>query len=95
MHQVSNLDVIGMVRKLIYLANIDNHTSNVTDRLLGLKHGEQVATLTRPLQRFMSEFLARLIVLLTITRALAKISLGIDQLYLEPFVPIPQHSDHD
>lgn len=54
MHQVSGLDVIGMVRKLIHLASRDNHTSNIRDRLLGLKDGEHVVATPHHAWNFLS-----------------------------------------
>ncbi|MDE2253614.1 MAG: hypothetical protein KGL42_05040 [Betaproteobacteria bacterium] len=53
-HRVSELDVIGMVRKEIYRANMDNHTSNIGDRLLGLKDGERVVATPHHAWSFLS-----------------------------------------
>lgn len=41
-HRAGNMNVMEMVRREIYRASLDNHTSNIRDRLLGLKDGEQV-----------------------------------------------------
>ncbi|OIQ92443.1 hypothetical protein GALL_255890 [mine drainage metagenome] len=54
-HRVSDLDVIGMVRKEIYRANMDNHTSNIGDRLLGLRDGEQVVATPHHAWNFLSK----------------------------------------
>ena len=54
-HRVSSLGVIAMVRKEIYRANVDNHTSNIGDRLLGLKDGEKVVQTPHHAWQFLSK----------------------------------------
>jgi hypothetical protein len=41
-HKVSTMDVIALTRREIIRAVKDNHTSNIGDRLLGIKDGDQV-----------------------------------------------------
>lgn len=53
-HRVSTLNVIGMVRREIYRANADNHTSNIGDRLLGIKDGEHVVATPHHAWNFLS-----------------------------------------
>jgi hypothetical protein len=53
-HQVSGMNVISMVRKKICMTNMDNHTSNIGDRLLGLKDGENVVATPHHAWNFLS-----------------------------------------